>query len=186
VTLPAINFRPLDRWSFAVLATWLDAPHVKMWWPDESDPASIEARYGPVVDGADPSEVFLIEREDAPIGLIQRYRFSDNPEWQTALAPAGTPREAAGIDYFIGVADLIGLGLGPVIIDRFVRDTWARYPDIEAVVVSVQAENRRSWRALEKCGFRRAWSGTLASDDPSDQGTSHVYVLYRSHPVQSG
>lgn len=64
-------------------------------------------------------------------------------------------------------------------IDRFVKDTWARYPDIEAVVVSVQEGNRRSWRALEKIGFHRARSGTSVSEEPSDEGVNYAYVMHR-------
>jgi aminoglycoside 6'-N-acetyltransferase len=65
------------------------------------------------------------------------------------------------------------------VINRFVRETWTRYPDIAAVVVNISEDNRRSWRALEKAGFRRAWSGALVSDDPSDEGINYVYVLNR-------
>jgi aminoglycoside 6'-N-acetyltransferase len=43
----------------------------------------------------------------------------------------------------------------------------------------VQIENRPSWRALEKAGYRRTWSGLVDSGDPSDDGPSHVYVLDR-------
>ena len=162
-----------------MLSEWLSSPHVKVWWREESDLDSIEERYGPVVDGMDPSEVFIVERGEQPIGLIQRYKFDDNPAWQSALSVAGTPQNAAGIDYLIGVEQLTGIGLGPKVINRFVRETWTRYPDIAAVVVNVDADNRRSWRALEKASFRRARSGALVSDDPSDAGTNHIDGLGR-------
>ncbi len=153
---------------------------MRTWWPDDAELEALEQRYGPVVDRTDPTEVFVIDHDHQPVGLIQSYRLSDNPEWQAALAVAGTPGNAVGIDYLIGVERLTGLGLGPEVIDRFVWQIWSRYPDVAAVVVSTQAGNRRSWRALEKAGFRRAWSGELTSDDPSDAGISHVYVRYRS------
>jgi aminoglycoside 6'-N-acetyltransferase len=76
-----IAFRPLARPDFDLLSEWLSAPHVKIWWHDEADAESIEESYGPVVDGVDPTEVFVIERDEQPIGLIQRYRFDDNPAW---------------------------------------------------------------------------------------------------------
>jgi aminoglycoside 6'-N-acetyltransferase len=60
------------------------------------------------------------------------------------------------------------------------------YSDVPAVVVSIQEDNRRSWRALEKIGFRRAWTGALVSDDPSDDGISHVYMLQRPAPRATG
>jgi aminoglycoside 6'-N-acetyltransferase len=155
------------------------APHVQTWWREDADPTAIEARYGPAVDGADPTECFIVERHGEPVGFVQRYRLEDNPDWQRSLAVAGTPDDGAGIDYFIGAVTDIGVGLGPEIIGLVVSDCWTRYPDITAVVVSVAAENRRSWRALEKAGFHRVWSGELISEDPSDAGNSHVYLCHR-------
>jgi len=181
--IPApIAFRPLTRSDFGTLSRWFSAPHVQPWWREPADLDAIEARYGPPVDGKDPTEVFVVERSGRPIGLIQRYRFADNRAWQSAMSVAGTPHNAAGIDYLIGSNDLIGIGLGPQAIGRFVEETWPRYPDIAAIVVNVDVENRRSWRALEKVGFQRAWTGELDSDDPSDAGMNHVYVLRRPGP----
>ena len=176
-------FRPLTREDFALLSEWLSAAHVEIWWREESDDGSIEERYGPIVDGNDPTEVFIIEREAQPLGLIQRFKIADNPEWQSTLSVTGTPTNGMGIDYFIGAERMIGRGFGPELIDHFMRQTWVQYPEITSVVVSTNENNRRSWRALEKAGFHRAWSGELESDDPSDEGTSYVYVLYRPTPL---
>lgn len=175
-----MNFRPLAREDFALLSQWLSEPHVERWWREEHQPAVIEAAYGPAVDGLDPTEVFVVERDGVPIGLVQRCRLNDHPEWQQVLAPAATPPDAVTLDYLIGTPALIGRGVGGEMIERFVEDTWERHPDIAAVVVSVQQDNRRSWRALEKAGFERAWAGTLDSPDPSDAGPSYVYVRYRA------
>jgi aminoglycoside 6'-N-acetyltransferase len=177
-----IAFRPLARRDFGSLSEWLNAPHVKIWWREEADAESIEERYGPIVDRVDPTEVFVIERDEQAIGLIQRYRFDDNPAWQATLSVTDTPEEAVGIDYLIGLVHLTGRGLGPEVIGKFVRETWDRYSDVAAVVVNINEDNRPSWRALEKIGFSRVWTGPLVSDDPSDEGASHVYVLHRPAP----
>jgi aminoglycoside 6'-N-acetyltransferase len=177
----SIGFRPLAERDLPLLSAWLEAPHVRRWWPEDSDLASLAARYGPVLAGTDPTEVCVIELGGEPIGLIQRYRFADNPDWVAALAAAGTPANAAGIDYLIGRGELTGRGLGSAAIAGFVAETWERYPEVAAVVVDVQVANRRSWRALERVGFRRVWTGTLDSDDPSDAGRNHVYLLARPH-----
>ncbi|MDP9387090.1 MAG: acetyltransferase [Actinomycetota bacterium] len=178
----SLRFRPLRREDFALLAQWLAEPHVERWWREEHSPAAIEANYGGAVDGVDPSEVFVVVRDDEPIGLVQRGRLRDDPEWEQALAVAPTPTNAATLDYLIGTEALLGHGLGGEIIRRFVEDTWTRYPEIAAIVVSVQQDNRRSWRALEKAGFERAWAGMVESGDPSDSGPSYVYVQYRRGP----
>jgi RimJ/RimL family protein N-acetyltransferase len=75
---------------------------------------------------------------------------------------------------------MIGHGLGTEMIGRFVDDTWRRYPDASAIVVTVSSANERSWRALEKVGFTRTWTGRIHSGDPSDDGISHCYVLVRT------
>jgi aminoglycoside 6'-N-acetyltransferase len=177
--MAALTFRPLSRGDFSLLSVWLAAPHVRQWWQEDASPGAIEAAYGPVVDGADPGEVFIVESDGEAIGLIQRYQFADEPDWRRVMAIAGAPADSAGIDYLIGEESAIGKGLGPAIIETFVIDTWIRYPDVRAVAVNVNEGNRRSWRALEKCGFRRVWSGRLDSIDPSDAGVNFVYVLER-------
>lgn len=153
-----------------MLSQWLAAPHVKAWWREDHDPPAIEAKYGPCVDGREPTEVFVVDADRAPIGLIQRYRIADYPDWERALSGGSAPPGAVGIDYLIGVETLLGRGLGSRIIDRFVQKTWSRYPRASAIAVEVLQANRRSWRALEKSGFERSWAGTIDSDDPSDAG----------------
>lgn len=102
-----------------------------------------------------------------------------NPGYERALEPSGAPRPAAGIDYLIGEPDLTGRGLGPSMIAQGAADAWTAYPEIVAIVVVVQVDNRPSLRALEKAGYRRVWSGIVDSGDPSDDGPSHVYLLDR-------
>lgn len=177
-----LRFRPLARVDFPLLGTWLAAPHVERRWQEPSDPASVEREYGPVVDGTDPTDVVVVELDGEPIGIIQRYRIRDEPEWGRALAVAGIGDDAAGIDYLIGIERLTGRGIGSEMIRRFADDTWARYPDADSIAVSVHQDNRRSWGALARAGFERIWSGELEIDDPSEQGPVFVYRRTRPHP----
>lgn len=174
-----LALRQLDRSDLPQLSRWLEAPHVKHWWREPGDAAAVEAAYGPAIDGADPTELLIAELDGQPVGMLQRYLLADNPDYERALEPAGAPRPAAGLDYLIGDPDLTGRGLGPSMIAEGSVGAWLAYPDVVAIVVTVQIENRRSWRALEKAGYRRTWSGVVDSGDPSDDGTSHVYVLDR-------
>ena len=149
------------------------------WWPDESTVAALESAYGPTVDGDDPTEGFVVELDGRAVGFVQRYLLDDYPEWSSAV---GVER-AAGIDYLIGVAELTGVGLGPVIVDAFTAATFERYRDIDCVAVAVQQANRRSWRALEKAGYEQVLAGAIDSDDPSDAGPSYTYVRRRPPPA---
>jgi len=176
-----LTLRQLGREDLPLLSRWLSTPHVQLWWREPGDADAIDAAYRPAIDGADPTELLVAELDGRPIGMLQRYRLAENPEYQRALGPAGVPSSAAGLDYLIGDPDLIGRGLGPMMIAAGSAGAWSAYPEITAIVVAVQVGNRRSWRALEKAGYRRLWSGVIDSGDPSDEGPSHVYVLDRPH-----
>lgn len=174
-----LAFRRLGQSDLSLLAAWISRPHVQEWWREPSDLSSVEEKYGPCVQGSDPTEVFIVEHGGAAVGMVQRYLLADEPGWLKSLAPSGAHDKAAGIDYLVGEASAIGHGLGPTMIKAFVESTWSRYPEVTAMVVSVAQGNRRSWRALEKAGFRRTWAGEIVSDDPSDEGPSFVYTLGR-------
>ena len=174
-----LRFRTLRREDYSLLIEWFAKDHVATWWHEAGDLDSIEARYGPSVDARDPTEVFIVQQGPRPIGLIQRYLIDEYPDWKRSLAVAGIPAAAAGIDYLVGDESLIGQGVGAEMISRFVEDTWRRCPDVAAIAVAVQQENRRSWRALEKSGFHRTWAGALESDDPDDREPNFVYVRHR-------
>jgi aminoglycoside 6'-N-acetyltransferase len=174
-----VALRPLTRADFPALVAWINAPHVQRWWRQPMSVEAAEAEYGAALDGEDPTEHFVVEVDGRPVGMIQRCRVGDHPEYVEALSPTGTPAPAAAIDYLIGEVGWTGRGVGPRMIALAVRDAFARYPEVVAIVVLVQQDNRPSWRALEHAGFERAWSGQIVSDDPSDEGPSHVYVLHR-------
>lgn len=173
--------RPLESDDLPLLALWLSRPHVEKWWREPADPEMVGIKYGPMIDGSDPTAGFIVLHADQPVGFMQRYRFDDNPDWQRTVAAAiGTVAvNAAGIDYLIGIERQTGRGLGPQMIAALVADTWTAQPDIEAVVVDVLQENRASWRALERAGFHRAWEGVLDSDHPSDEGPCFLYLVSR-------
>jgi aminoglycoside 6'-N-acetyltransferase len=177
------TFRPLERRDLGLLGEWLAAPHVEPWWREDPSPAAVDERYGPSIDGTDRTEVFVVELDGEPLGLVQRYRFADEPEWWATLRPtlpAGTdPDRVAGLDYLIGRPERLGRGLGPQMLDAFSADTFGRYPECDTIAVAVHADNRRSWRALEKIGYRRVYEGALESDDPADEGIQVVYVRDR-------
>ena len=170
-----ISFRPLRRADFPMLARWQASPHVARWWKEPADLATIATKYTPTVEGRDPTEVFVIELEGAPVGIIQRYLMADYPDWAAAIGFGN----AAGIDYYLGEAELTGKGTGSRVIAGFAAETLARYPQVPVVVAAPQQDNVASWRALEKAGFERLWAGRPDSDDPSDAGPAYVYGLRR-------
>lgn len=171
----SIAFRRLARVDFPLLQRWQAEPHVARWWGPPRDLPALERHYGARIDGRDKTEVFIVELDGLPVGVIQRYRNRDEP----ALDRQIQIPEAAGIDYYLGEPDLTGHGLGPRLIDEFVEELFHGYPDVDVVAVGVLQDNRPSWRALEKASFRRLRSQELDSDDPWDRGPGFLYVRYR-------
>jgi aminoglycoside 6'-N-acetyltransferase len=81
----AVIFRPLQRSDLPLLQKWLAAPHVAVWWNERFDMSSLEAKYGPCIDGSEPVHVYTVEYRGAQIGWIQWYRWRDFPEHANRL-----------------------------------------------------------------------------------------------------
>jgi aminoglycoside 6'-N-acetyltransferase len=161
-----------------MVADWLREDHVQLWWKDPTAPNDVEAHYLPRILGVDPTEMFVIIWEGRDIGMIQRYRLDDNPDWERSLVPSGLSLGiAAGIDYAIGVPELIGRGIGSAAVAAFSAGVFERYRDVERIVVTPQVANRASCRVLEKAGYALTWTGLVDSDDLSDSGPSALYIL---------
>jgi len=146
----ALAFRPLSRSHFPLLQRWLAAPHVAAWWNDPFDLPSLEAHYGPCIDGNEPVHVHVIEVDRVPIGWFQWYRWRDFPAHANQLS---ADNSSAGIDLAIGEIDRTGQGLGPAIIQQFAADHIFPNPDMAAIVADPEVHNLRSVRAFRKAVF---------------------------------
>ena len=177
---PAISFRRLRRDDLRMLAAWLAEPLVARWWNHEISPAAIERDFGPTIDGHDATEMFVAMEHGTPFGLIQRYPIAAYDEYADELArDLLVPPGALSIDYLIGEPAARGRGLGAAMIGAFVAESFAARPDAADVVVPVAAGNERSWRTLERAGFRRIAEGPLVPDNPVDPPDHVVYRIGR-------
>lgn len=147
----SLSFRLLERSDFPLLQEWLARPHIAAWWNESLDLAGMEAKYGPRVDGIEPTHVFMVEQDGEPVGWIQWYLWADYPEHARQL---GAAPSSAGIDLAIGERKLTGLGLGPAIIRAFLEQFVFSNPTVSAVIADPEESNFRSLRAFEKAGFR--------------------------------
>lgn len=177
-----ITWRRLAVTDFPLLRRWLAEPHVARWWNHETSPEAVERDFGAAARGEEPSEDLLVLLDGTPVGLVQRCRFEDYPDYYDELArsvavPAGT----VSIDYLIGEPDRVGHGLGTRVIRAVVAATWTDHPDAPAVIVPVHADNTASWRALEKAGFRRIAEAELEPDNPVDDRRHYIYRIDRPH-----
>jgi hypothetical protein len=81
-----------------------------------------------VIDGTDPTEIFIIQQTDHRIGLIQRFLIDENPDWEQSLAPADIPVGSASIDYLLGAEELTWKGWARSH-QPLVDESWQPNPD---------------------------------------------------------
>lgn len=175
-----ITWRKLAEDDFPLLRQWLLQPHVARWWNHETSAEAVARDFGPVARGEEPSEDLLVFEDGTPVGLVQRSRYGDYPEYLHELAPIlPVSAEAVSVDYLVGDPARCGHGLGPRIIAAVIAATWDDYPEAPSVVVPVNAANRASWRALEKAGLTRVAEGELEPDNPVDDRDHVVYRVDR-------
>jgi len=133
-----------------LLQRWLQLPHVDAFWREPFDMAGVGAKYGPRIDGVEPSHMFVIEHELRAIGWIQWYRWSD---YAAHAAQLGTGHSDAGVDLAIGEVEMLGRGIGPCALRMFVEGVVFDDSAIKACICDPEERNTRSLRAFEKAGF---------------------------------
>jgi RimJ/RimL family protein N-acetyltransferase len=165
ITPNKIRFQKLQFDDLPLMQQWLNTDFVTEWYSGE--PTTLEGireEYGPLIDGRDPTQAFLIIYDTTPIGYIQTYKFRDNPEWQAVVQPA---EEAAGIDLFIGHPGYIHRGAGSFIIKKFLQEIVFSQPEIEICVIDPEPANKVAIRAYEKAGFTY-WKTIPAGTFPNE------------------
>jgi aminoglycoside 6'-N-acetyltransferase len=171
-----IALRPLTEDDFPLLVEWINAPHVAEFWDGKTDLVDVRKKYGPRLEPDTDNHVFVVSLNNNPIGMIQCYRHSDSPAWDSTIGI----EKAIGIDYLIGDLDCVGKGLGPIMIRQMAAKALEIYPDCDTIVSVPQERNRASCRALEKAGFTLVDVRKVDSDCPSDAGISSIYALYKN------
>ncbi|MEU7763573.1 GNAT family N-acetyltransferase [Nocardia sp. NPDC049190] len=173
-----ISWRRLDEHDFPLLAQWLGQPHVARWWAHETSDEAVRRDFGPSARGAEPNQDWLAQLNGTPVGLMQRCRWDDYPQYIEEVAPILTiPNSAISLDYLVGEPTLIGHGLGTRMMRSMLDKTWHDYPDSNTAIVPVHADNVASWRMLEKAGFHRVAIGDLTPDNLTDDKR---HVIYRT------
>jgi aminoglycoside 6'-N-acetyltransferase len=139
------NFRPVERGDLLLLKSWLEAPHVAQWWSDADEAA---AEIAEIVEGSQVKP-YLATLLGRPIGYIQSYDPHEEIDHPYQDQPAGT----LGLDQFIGVAELTGLGHGPALTRAFCRKLFTE--GASRVITDPDPANRNAVRAFAKAGFTR-------------------------------
>ena len=129
--------------DLALLAAWRSKPHVRAWW--DSDHAYDEA------DLADPRVArWIVSFAGRPFAYLQDYSVHGWEEHHFADLPDG----ARGIDQYIGVPEMVGIGHGTVFIGMRMHALF----DAGAAVIATDPhpENERAIAVYRKLGFEIA------------------------------
>ncbi len=178
--VPEFTFRLLAHADMPLLQAWQAQPHVARWWFEDVWTDEQAAEYAGSIDGTEPFESHLALVDGEPLGFILRYRLDAyDEELRELRALADAPADSITIDYLIGDKESCGKGLGAQMIRAFVAASWDAYPDAPCIIVPIHADNRPSWRTLEKVGFERIARGPLKPDNPKDSTDHVVYRLER-------
>jgi aminoglycoside 6'-N-acetyltransferase len=157
-----VTLRPFLRSDLPLMSAWLHEEVVAEWWHDDPDPAAVERRYGPSIDGADPTTLRIGAVHGVPAGFVQWYRFADEPEYTAELAPfLRIPDDAWSLDYLVAASHR-RRGVGTAL----VRAALAAIGD-EPVVVPVHAENPGSAAVLRAAGLSVVARADLEPDNPA-------------------
>ncbi len=124
------------------------------WWGEPPTLEQVEVEYSDRLSGVDPTRCYIAQIDGRPVGMVQTYQW-DRPDNTQEAAEIGALPGEAGIDYFIGEPDLIGRGIGPLILSGFLDGIVFADPDVTGVRVPIDMNNVASWRSLEKLGFDR-------------------------------
>jgi aminoglycoside 6'-N-acetyltransferase len=142
--MTAYTYRAMSRDDLPMIERWLVAPEVMRWWgePDE--------QYELVSGDLDHPDMdqFIVEFDGRPFAYIQCYRLST---WNPGFGEQ--PRDACGIDQFIGEPEMIGRGHGSKFIRQFVDGLLQK--GMSRVLTDPDPTNERAIRAYEKAGFTK-------------------------------
>jgi aminoglycoside 6'-N-acetyltransferase len=156
-----VRFTAIGDTDLARLRTWLAEPHVSEWWGQPKSEAELRDEYGPPIRCEGPTRCFIVHVDGRAIGMVQTYRWAD---YRAAAENIGAEPGEVGIDYLIGEPALIGTGIGPIVLARFLADLIWTEPRALGVRTIVAVANRRSWRCLEKLDFTRSEAREIAGE----------------------
>lgn len=173
-----ITFKEFELNDLSMIFDWFQNPETKKWYARGKDWSfdEIKEKYEPRLLGKEIVPSFIIHLDGNPIGFIQYYPFSEGslPEGVSADAVKELGincSQSAGIDLFIGEEELIGAGLGSIIMSDFIESIIPR--QYINIFVDPDKDNARAIKSYLKLGFH--------VDDRFNNDAHQVMVLNREN-----
>jgi AacA4 family aminoglycoside N(6')-acetyltransferase len=152
LTLP-VRLRLLTEHDLPMLFDWLNRPHIVEWWGGEGERPTLEdvyASYMPRVLAQENVTPYVALLGQIPIGYAQAYIACGSGDgwWEDETDPG-----VRGIDQSIAVPELLGKGLGTMLV-RALVETLFRDPSVTKIQTDPAPTNLRAIRCYQKAGFR--------------------------------
>jgi len=152
-------FKTLSKMDFKLLLKWLEEPHVKAWWDQDTHWTSdlIYKKYlsytkGYTLENGTMKAIhaYIMYMNDGPIGYIQLYNAYD---FTRSVPLIGLPQSLAAFDVFIGEKQFLNRGIGAKAIAHFLDEYAHAYAYAFA---DPERTNISAIRAYKKAGFKEA------------------------------
>ncbi len=155
------TFHPITYEDIPLIHRWFNTPHVQAFfslreWSEEE----VLKKLQPVLEKERSVFAFIIYMGKKPVGYIQYCPIEEHP-WPDQEIREEVSKTAAGLDLFLGEAEMIGKGLGSQIVLAFLeKEIWPKYSWCFA---DPDERNSASKRMFQKCGFE--FHKNIASED---------------------
>lgn len=146
-----INFRKINMNDLNKMYEWLNQGFAAQWYGKKKiTMEEIKEKYIPYINNEKPTQGYMIQYTNKPIGYIQTYKINDYPDYARSL---DIDENAAGLDLFIGEEDYIHKGLGKHIITKFLHEIIFPLSDAVSCILGPEPENVIAIKTYEKVGF---------------------------------
>lgn len=168
-----IALEPLHRVHLPLLHAWLQEPHVKAFYDKDEvwSEELVHQKFGSYIEGfkwihgvQKPIYSFIVYFDEQPVGYAQYYNAYDFPRDRYDLGKTFGHAQLedgrlAALDIFIGAKAMMGKGIGPLAIQKLLKEhIWKQF---SACLVDPDPTNKQAIRAYEKAGFHTIFSGKI-------------------------
>ena len=151
VDITEFSFRLMTESDLPMLHNWLNRPHIVEWWGgEEPSMEAVYEEYLPHLRGKTNVTPYIAMLGALPIGYAQSYvaMGSGDGWWENETDPG-----VRGIDQSISEPDLLGRGIGTILVRTLVNQLF-QDPSVTKVQTDPSPKNLRAIRCYQKAGFR--------------------------------
>jgi RimJ/RimL family protein N-acetyltransferase len=166
---PVIAIEPLTAADAPAVARWLSVPAINEWLTADWRGRTVDASLLGIAMRNKRNRLFLVRDGGAACGLV-------------ALADWEPADRVAMVWYALGETNLGGKGVITTALKQLVALAF-RDLEIESLYAYIRADNERSRRVLEKCGFREVGRMRAAVRKGGEQLDRVYFDLVRGDPA---